>query len=161
MQNNHNEHVDMGMIMIETNLDDMPGEWMGFVLEELFKLGVKDAFYTPIWMKKNRPAQKLSVLIVEEDLDLISSFLFKETTTLGLRHYQVTCHRLEREFVSVDIEEWGTVQLKVGKQGGKILQLAPEYEDCAKIARETGIPLRAVYDTVRAKALDQYPLLKN
>ena len=160
MQNGHNEHVDKAMIMIETNLDDMPGEWMGFVLEELFTLGVKDAFYTPILMKKNRPAQKLSVLVAEEDLERISSFLFKETTTLGLRHYPVTCYRLEREFLFVDMEEWGTVQLKIGRQGGKVVQVAPEYEDCAKVARETGIPLRVVYETVKAKASVQYPFLQ-
>ncbi|MEW9669225.1 nickel insertion protein [Ammoniphilus sp. 3BR4] len=143
------EHQDSGMVMVETNLDDMPGEWMGYVLDLLFENGAKDAYYTPIYMKKNRPAQKLSVLVAACDLEKISSLLFRETTTLGVRYYSVTCHRLEREFIQVDLGDWGKITVKIGKQDGNIVQIAPEYEDCAKVARLHKVPLKHVYDKAK------------
>lgn len=149
------EHYDENMLMIETNLDDMPGEWMGYVLERLLELGAKDAYYTPIFMKKNRPAQKLSVLLSIDKLDVISDLIFKETTTLGLRYFPVTCHRLERRFFKVQMGEWGEIAVKAGYQEGKLVQLAPEYEDCAKVAKEWGIPLKEVYDQVKKQAMNQ------
>lgn len=143
------EHKDSDMVMVETNLDDMPGEWMGYVLDLLFENGAKDAYYTPIFMKKNRPAQKLSVLIAAGNLEKISRLLFQETTTLGIRYYSVTCHRLEREYIQVNLGDWGEVSVKIGKQDGKLVQIAPEYEDCARVARLHQVPLKHVYDKAK------------
>jgi pyridinium-3,5-bisthiocarboxylic acid mononucleotide nickel chelatase len=153
------EHSDSSMLMIEANLDDMPGEWMGYVLEGLFKQGAKDAFYTPIIMKKNRPAYKLSVLLAGNQLEQVKAFLFAETTTLGLRYFPVTCHRLEREFFRVELSGLGTVMVKIGRHKGEIVQLAPEYEDCAKLAKQNGLPLKHIYEEAKNAARNQYPNL--
>ena len=150
------EHQDDSMVMIETNLDDMSGEWMGYVMDRLFETGAKDAFYTPIYMKKNRPAQKLSILAKEQDLSTILDFIFSETTTLGVRYYPVTCHRLERLFLKVKLPI-GEVSVKLGKRDGVVVQVAPEYEDCAMIARNNGIPLKQVFNQVQEAFRDQYP----
>jgi uncharacterized protein (DUF111 family) len=154
------EHKDDLMMMVETNIDDMPGEWMGFVLEGLLAIGAKDVFYTPIYMKKNRPAQKLSVLVATGQLEAILDYLFVETTTLGIRYYPVTCHRLAREFLPVTLADWGVVQVKVGRKGKKVVHFAPEYEDCAKIARASGLPLKKIIESVRREAVLAYPYLQ-
>jgi len=154
--NQNQEHQDDSMVMIETNLDDMSGEWMGYVMDRLFETGAKDAFYTPIYMKKNRPAQKLSVLAKEQDLPTILDFLFRETTTLGVRYYPVTCHRLERIFFKVKLA-LGDVSVKIGKRNGEVVQVAPEYEECATLARNNGIPLKQVFNQVQQAFWEQYP----
>jgi pyridinium-3,5-bisthiocarboxylic acid mononucleotide nickel chelatase len=155
-----NEHIDEHMLMVETNLDDMSGEWMGYVLDRLFELGVKDAFYTPIYMKKNRPAQKLSVLIDQKDLVQVKAFLFRETTTLGIRYYSVACHRLERSFIKVLLAGLGEVAVKIGRNEGAVVQISPEYEDCQLIARRAKIPLKEVFEQVKEQVRKEYPHLK-
>jgi pyridinium-3,5-bisthiocarboxylic acid mononucleotide nickel chelatase len=155
-----NEHIDKHMLMMETNLDDMPGEWMGYVLDRLFEFGAKDAYYTPIYMKKNRPAQKLSVLIDQKDLARVKSFLFQETTTLGVRYYPVTCHRLERAFVKVLLAGLGEVAVKIGRHEGEVVQISPEYEDCKVIAKRTNIPLKELFQRVKDQVFADYPDLK-
>lgn len=143
-----NEHEDNGMIKMEVNLDDIPGEWLGYVMDLLFAEGANDVFYTPIYMKKNRPGTMLQLLCPHEKTEAMKEILFRETTTLGIRYYPLTVHRLERAFETV-ITEWGPVAVKKGVYGGEVVQWAPEYEDCKRIAAEHGIPLKRVYDAVR------------
>ncbi len=143
---NH-EHIDDGMIKMEVNLDDMPGEWLGSVMDLLFEAGANDVFYTPIYMKKNRPGVLLQLLCAASNLDQMKEILFKETTTLGVRYYPLSVHRLERAFRHVQTK-WGAVTVKEGLYNGELIQSAPEYEECKKLARENKIPLKTVYQQV-------------
>lgn len=143
---NH-EHLDDQMIKMEVNLDDIPGEWLGYVMDLLFESGANDVFYTPIYMKKNRPGILLQLLCSSKKINKMKEILFKETTTLGVRYYPLTVHRLEREFREVTTE-WGTVTIKEGIYDGQVVQSAPEYDECKSIAQLHDIPLKKVYEQV-------------
>ncbi len=145
------EHVDKRMLKVEVNLDDAPATLLGYVLERLFEIGVNDAFYTPVYMKKNRPGALLQVLCEAGLLDRVKEVVFRETTTLGVRYYPVTMHRLERRFFAVQTE-WGSVSVKEGFFRGESVQLSPEYEDCRRLAREAKVPIKRVYEAA-AKAI--------
>ncbi|KHD84918.1 hypothetical protein NG54_12510 [Heyndrickxia ginsengihumi] len=141
------EHTDDDMVKIEVNLDDTLGEWLGYIMDELLNLGANDVYYTPIYMKKNRPAILLSVICTNERLNDIKSYIFRETTTLGIRYFPLSVHRLERRFYSLQTE-LGEISIKEGLHNGKVVQVAPEYEDWKKIAVEHNIPLKEVYQKV-------------
>jgi len=145
---NH-EHIDHDMVKMEVNFDDIPGEWLGYVMDLLFESGANDVYYTPIYMKKNRPGTLLQLLCSKDSVDRMKDILFRETTTLGVRYYPLTVHRLERTFEKVSTE-WGEVTVKRGTHDGQDVQWAPEYEDCKKIAERHGIPLKRVYEQVWA-----------
>lgn len=143
----NNEHIDDEMIKMEVNLDDMPGEWLGYVMDLLFEAGANDVFYTPIFMKKNRPGVLLQLLSSRQKIDKMKEILFKETTTLGVRYFPLTVHRLERKFKSVETV-WGPVTVKEGYYEDKLVQRAPEYEECKQMAKLHKIPLKHVYEQV-------------
>lgn len=143
---NH-EHIDDQMVKMEVNLDDIPGEWLGYVMDLLFETGANDVFYTPIYMKKNRPGILLQLLCSREKIDKMKEILLKETTTLGIRYYPLTVHRVERVFRKVSTE-WGTVTVKEGIYDGQVIQRAPEFEECKKIAKLHKVPLKKVYEQV-------------
>ncbi len=130
--------------ILETNLDDLPAEIIGYCYERLLAAGALDVFTTPIFMKKNRPGVLLSVLAPETSLAELEEILFAETTTLGIRRYAVSRHKLHRRPCTVQTC-WGPVQGKLGWSDGRPAVFSPEYEDCARIAREHGIPLHEVY----------------
>ena len=136
--------------LIETNIDDMDAQLFGYVSERLFALGALDVWTTPIYMKKNRPAHMLSVLVEEDKKAQCLSLLFSETTSIGMRVLHVD-ERVEavRHTALVDTLH-GKVRCKVSAYGGKIVSLSPEYEDCREIAAREGIPLKRV----RQEALD-------
>ncbi|MFJ8070946.1 nickel insertion protein [Peribacillus sp. NPDC096447] len=141
------EHLDEQMVKMEVNLDDISGEWLGHVMDLLFESGANDVFYTPIFMKKNRPGVLLQLLCSQQVISKMKKILFAETTTLGIRYYPLTVHRLERSFFNVNTQ-WGEVTMKRGIHEGLTLQQAPEYEDCRKIAVQNNIPLKKVYEEV-------------
>lgn len=141
------EHLDEQMVKMEVNLDDISGEWLGHVMDLLFESGANDVFYTPIYMKKNRPGILLQLLCSQQEISKMKKILFAETTTLGIRYYPLTVHRLERSFFKVNTQ-WGEVKMKRGLHEGLSLQQAPEYEDCRKIAVQNNIPLKRVYEEV-------------
>ena len=143
----NNEHIDDEMIKMEVNLDDVSGEWLGYVMDLLFDAGANDVFYTPIYMKKNRPGVLLQLLSSRHKLDKMKEILFKETTTLGVRYYPLTVHRLERKFKMIETE-WGPVTVKEGYHAGDLVQRAPEYEECKEIAKQHNVPLKQVYEKV-------------
>lgn len=156
MESHHppsHEHVDTEMVKMEVNLDDIPGEWLGYVMDLLFENGANEVFYTPIYMKKNRPGTLLQLLCSTTKIDKMKDILFKETTTLGIRYYPLTVHRLERLFEQVETE-WGSVTVKKGIYEGQVVQWAPEYEECKQIAHTHGIPLKKVYDHIRKGSED-------
>ncbi|WP_309091679.1 nickel insertion protein [Domibacillus sp.] len=84
---------------MEVNLDDISGEWLGYVIDTLLEAGANDVFYTPIYMKKNRPGVLLRVLCAAQAAPKMEAVLFHETTTLGVCYYPLTVHRLERQFI--------------------------------------------------------------
>lgn len=148
---NH-EHIDTAMVKMEVNLDDIPGEWLGYVMDLLLDNGANDVFYTPIYMKKNRPGTLLQLLCSTSKIDKMKEILFQETTTLGIRYYPLSVHRLERIFEQVETQ-WGSVTVKKGIHEGKVVQWAPEYEECKQIALTYRIPLKKVYDQIRKSSL--------
>jgi pyridinium-3,5-bisthiocarboxylic acid mononucleotide nickel chelatase len=136
------------VVLLECNLDDMTGEALGFTLEQLMAEHALDAWFTPIIMKKGRPATLLSVLCRPEDAARLRQFLLRETTTLGVRW-----HVCEREIAQRQTDQvetpWGPVRRKIKLLDGEIVRAKPEYEDCARIAREHGIPLQQVIDAAQ------------
>ena len=140
--------------VVEANIDDMNPELYDHVMGKLFKGGALDVFLTPIQMKRNRPAVKLSALVRGNDLGRMLDLFFDETTTLGVRLYEVDRVKLARESIVVDTK-YGQVSVKVGKLGSTVKNVSPEYEECRKIAVERGIPLKEVYEEVRTAFLTQ------
>jgi len=139
------------VVLVETNLDDMNPEFFGHVSDLLWERGALDVYMTPIVMKKTRPGTMLSVLAPGHRLHDVVSTLASETTTLGMRIGRVERRKLARETVEVETR-FGRVRVKLSRIGARIANLAPEYEDCRRIARERAIPLKDVYDEVRAAA---------
>ncbi|MGH7172803.1 MAG: nickel pincer cofactor biosynthesis protein LarC [Gemmataceae bacterium] len=134
--------------MLETNLDDVPAEVIGYCFDQLFSAGALDVFSTPIQMKKNRPGVMLSVLAPESALPVLEAILFRETETFGIRRYAVERSKLQREAVTV-ATPWGPIRGKRGWREEGAIVFTPEYEDCARVARQHGIALREVYAVVR------------
>lgn len=131
---------------LETNLDDATAETVGYCLERLFEAGALDVFASAIQMKKNRPGVMLTVLCQESEVPTMERIVFRETGTFGIRKFPVQRSKLSRESRAVD-SPWGPVQGKLG-WNQEVRIFTPEYEDCARIAREHGVALRQVYREV-------------
>ena len=123
----------------------MSPEIVGYLMEQLFERGALDVFLTPIFMKKGRPATKLSVLSKPELRDTLSEVLLVETTTFGVRYYTVERSKLTRDVVEVQTQ-WGTVRAKCGYLENRLIKTVPEYEDCKRLAEQHRIPLRKIYE---------------
>lgn len=134
--------------LLETNLDDLPAEVIGYCYDLLLAAGALDVYSTPIFMKKNRPGVLLAVLAPESAITAVEEVLFRETTTLGVRRYQVSRRKLNRRACTVSTP-WGELQGKLGWLEGRAPVFSPEYEDCARVARENKVPLREVYLTAQ------------
>ena len=130
--------------VLETNLDDLPGEVVGHATTLLMGAGALDTFLTPIQMKKNRPGVMLTVLCRRDQIPTLEAIIFRETTTLGIRRYEVGRHKLKRQAAEVETP-LGTIQGKLGWLDGRPPTFSPEYEDCARVATERNVPLREVY----------------
>ncbi len=140
-----------GLTLLETNIDDMPGELFGHVQERLFGLGALDVWLTPVQMKKNRPGVVLSALVGERIADECARLILAETSTFGIRRRPVERYEADRESVDLD-SSLGPVRIKVKKVGGEAVQFAPEYDDCRRISLSTGIPLGEVMGRLREEA---------
>ena len=141
------------MLLIETNIDDMSPEIVGYVLEKLFDAGAADAWTQAIQMKKNRPGMLLSVLCSEDREDAVASILLRETSTLGARVSRVSRHEAQREMFEFD-SSLGRAAAKVKRLPGEPPRVSAEYEVCRRIAEESGMPLIEVYRIVEHEALD-------
>jgi uncharacterized protein (DUF111 family) len=130
----------------------MSAELFGHLMERLLEAGALDVFYTPIVMKKSRPATLVSVLSEPPLVDGLSDLLFRETTTLGIRYREVARRCLDREWRQVETE-YGPVRVKIGRLNDEVLNVAPEYDDCARLAREKGVPMKTIYDAARRAVL--------
>jgi uncharacterized protein (TIGR00299 family) protein len=131
--------------VLETNLDDISGEVLGGLVEAALAAGALDVFHTPIQMKKNRPGVLLTVLCAEADADKFSELMLRETTAFGVRRTLAERRKLRREFVTVKTK-FGGVKVKLGKLNGKVVQAAPEFETCRKLAAQKKVPLKQVYE---------------
>ena len=138
-------------VLLEANIDDMNPELYEFVLERLFAAGAQDAWITPITMKRGRPAVTLSVLAGPGLERAVRDVLFAETTTIGMRRRPLEKWTLPREIVPVEVGG-GTVRVKVARGERGVVGYAPEYQDCARLARETGRPLRDIYAEAQSAA---------
>lgn len=134
------------VIVVESNIDDSTPELLGYAMERLFEEGALDVFFTPIQMKKNRPAVMVSFLCRAEQLEMLSQLLLNETSAIGLRHYRAERTVLQRRIIEQQTE-FGTMRFKeVSDHGGNVLRTSPEYEDCRRIARKRHIPCRDVME---------------
>jgi uncharacterized protein (TIGR00299 family) protein len=138
-------------VLLETNLDDMNPELYEHVMQALFDAGALDVFLQPFQGKKNRPGVLLSVLCQPRTEQTLSSLIFSETTTLGIRRVRLERLCLDREMVQVDTA-YGRVRIKVARLDDGIVNLSPEYEDCRRLAQETRRPLKEVYAAAQAAA---------
>jgi uncharacterized protein (DUF111 family) len=137
--------------VLETNLDDLPAEIVGWCFERLLAAGALDVYSTPILMKKNRPGILLSILAPQNKAAELEAILFRETTTLGVRRYLADRHKLHREPYMVQTQ-WGPIQGKIAWRNGEAPAFAPEYEACARVARDRNLPLREVYQAAMLAA---------
>jgi uncharacterized protein (TIGR00299 family) protein len=141
---------DEEIAVIEANLDDMNPQIYGYFLEKALSAGALDVYTTPVQMKKNRPGTLLTVLCKPEEIQSLMALIFAETTTFGARTYRARRRVLPREFVNVKTD-FGEVKIKVSRVNGKILHVAPEYEDCRRLAEERNVPLqRVISEALRA-----------
>jgi pyridinium-3,5-bisthiocarboxylic acid mononucleotide nickel chelatase len=142
---------DEEVSVLEANLDDMNPQIYGYFLEKALAAGALDVYTAPVQMKKNRPGTLLTVLCKPQDVTALSSLIFAETTTFGVRTYRAQRRILPREHVTVSTS-FGDVRIKLSRVNGAILHVAPEYDDCRKLALEKNVPLQRVI----AEALHQY-----
>jgi uncharacterized protein (DUF111 family) len=143
--------VDETLIMIETNVDDASPQVCGYVLETALELGALDCYLTPVQMKKNRPGVLLSILCRPPDRETFLQLLFAETTTIGVRSYEVSRRALAREMVRVETQ-FGPIDVKVARMPDGGVKTMPEYEQCAAAAKQFGVALREVQDAAYALA---------
>ena len=140
---NDEEVNDEEVVILETNVDDSTGEIMGYTLDRIFEAGARDAFYSPIFMKKSRPAYKLTVICDEKNRDAIETIIFRETTTIGIRRRIETRTCLERTYGTVDTK-YGKLDVKKVYRDG-VESVYPEYESAKKLAMENKVALKEIY----------------
>lgn len=139
------------MLLIETNIDDMTGEMLAYVQEKLMAAGSADAWFTPVQMKKGRPAVMLSVICSEADEEKIARLLLRETSTLGVRVRPVHRWEAEREVLEFQ-SSLGPAAVKVKRLPGEPPRAVPEFEACRRLAEASGLPLAEVYRIVQTEA---------
>jgi len=142
---------DASVVMIEANIDDMNPEFYDSVIENLFKARALDVFLTPIIMKKNRPANKISVLIDSENREQAAHILLTETSTLGVRYYPVDRTMLDRQIREL-ITPIGKVRVKICRLGNEVIRITPEYEDCKRISSKEKRPIQSIYEEISRMA---------
>ncbi len=134
---------DEEIAVVEANLDDMNPQIYGYFQEKALAAGALDVYTVPVQMKKNRPGTLLTVLCGTGDVDAMMKLIFAETTTIGARAYTARRRTLARESVTVDTP-LGAVRMKLARANGRVLNAAPEYDDCQRIAAEKNVPLKQV-----------------
>ncbi len=141
------DHLDAGSeaeALLAANIDDMTPEALAYALERLFAAGALDAWFTPITMKKSRPAVQVSAICREADRLAITATLLRETTTFGVRAVPITREKTNRRWETVTTQ-WGPVRVKIKEWEGAVLDAVPEYEQVAALARAADVPFREVY----------------
>jgi len=139
------------VIVIETNIDDYNPELYEYVMDRLFAAGARDVYLTPVHMKKNRPAILLTVICSASDRDGLAGIILSETSAIGLRYYPVQRVVLPRETREVTTA-YGTMRVKVARSADGHENIAPEYEDCKRLAQHNNVPIKLVYQAAVAAA---------
>ncbi|MGH9714338.1 MAG: nickel pincer cofactor biosynthesis protein LarC [Candidatus Acidiferrales bacterium] len=150
------ERWDTPVTVIETNLDDMNPQVYGYFAEKALAAGALDVFSAPVQMKKNRPGLLVTLLSESANVSRLIDLVFRETTTIGVRTYEVRRKTLERELVPV-ATPFGDVRMKISRMNGSVLNATPEYEDCQRIANQRGIPLKQVMAAATFEFQKQFP----
>lgn len=149
--------TDENLWMLETNIDDMSPQLLGHVMDRAFELGALDCYFTSVQMKKNRPGVLLSLLCGKEEKATLMNLLFTETTTLGVRSYEVARRALRRSMERVETQ-YGPIDVKVAHLNGRIVNEMPEFEQVRAAANKAGVPVKVVEEAARAakKATDEH-----
>jgi uncharacterized protein (TIGR00299 family) protein len=129
--------------VVECEIDDMNPQIFGVVMDQLYAAGALEVFYVAVQMKKNRPGTLLTIVVAPERRTAIADVVFRETTTIGLRYYDVDRECLDREIVTIETMI-GTVRFKVARRNGRVVNAVPEFEDCAKLAAANNLPVKEV-----------------
>jgi pyridinium-3,5-bisthiocarboxylic acid mononucleotide nickel chelatase len=145
-----------GVVVIEAEIDDMNPQIFGLLMDRLLAEGALDVFYTAIQMKKNRPGTLLTIVAAPAARTRLTALVFRETTTIGVRYREMTRECLDRETITVDTP-LGPVRFKVARRDGEVLNASPEFDDCARIARERDVPLKDVQAAAMKAFLDSRP----
>jgi pyridinium-3,5-bisthiocarboxylic acid mononucleotide nickel chelatase len=150
------ERWDGPVTVIETNVDDMSPQIYGYFAEKALAAGALDVFSTPVQMKKNRPGLLVTLLSEPANASHLIDLVFRETTTIGVRTYEVRRKTLDRELIPVSTP-FGEVRMKISRMNGSVLNASPEYDDCQRIANERGIPLKQVIAAATFEFQKKFP----
>jgi uncharacterized protein (TIGR00299 family) protein len=142
------------IVVLECEIDDMNPQIFGLVMDRLYAAGALEVFFASVQMKKNRPGTLVTILARPEQRQKLTAIVFRETTTIGVRYHEVTRERLEREIVAISTP-LGPVRFKIARLGGGIVNAAPEFEDCLRIASERGMPVKDVQAVAIKAYLDK------
>ena len=152
-----NDEAPEQITELQANIDDLSPEILGAAQERLFKAGALDVFFVPIQMKKNRPGTIITVLCRPQQREAMQEILFSETSTFGIRYQEIDRVALQRELVQVQTSA-GSVQIKVGRRHGRIVQASPEFESCDRASRASQQPLKRIYEiALQVFWSDSYP----
>ena len=146
------EKSNENFVVMETNIDDCSGEILGYTSEKLFQNGALDVFYTPIFMKKGRPAYRLTVACKKEDIYKLQNIMFRETSTIGIRYRFEARTELGREIIEIDTK-YGKLKAKKVTSNGEVY-IYPEYESIKELAEKNNIPLKELYKLEELKNLE-------
>jgi pyridinium-3,5-bisthiocarboxylic acid mononucleotide nickel chelatase len=142
------------VVVLECEIDDMNPQIFGTVMDRLYKAGALEVYFTAVQMKKNRPGTLLTVIAAPERRQPLSAIIFGETTTIGVRYQELDRERLERETMSVDTP-FGPIRFKLARLGEAIVNAAPEFDDCARVAADRGLPVKDVQAMATKAYLDR------
>ena len=144
------------IVVLECEIDDMNPQIFGSVMDQLYAAGALEVYFASVQMKKNRPGTLLTILAKPEQRQQLLTIVFRETTTIGVRYHDVTRERLDREMLSVETP-LGPVRFKVARFEGNVVNAAPEFDDCQRLATERGIPIKDVQAIASKAYLDKQP----
>jgi pyridinium-3,5-bisthiocarboxylic acid mononucleotide nickel chelatase len=133
----------MKVVVLECEIDDMNPQIFGVLMEKLYAAGALEVFYSAVQMKKNRPGTLMTIVCRPDDRASMTEIVFRESTTIGIRHQEMSRECLDREMVTVTTTI-GPVRFKVARRDGQVLNAQPEFEDLAKLSAERGIPVKEV-----------------
>jgi uncharacterized protein (DUF111 family) len=139
------------VMVVETNIDDMNPQFYDYIMEQMLKMGVKEVFLTPVFMKKNRPATLFTAICSLEQMSVVTEFLFRETTTIGLRWREERRALADREIRFFDTK-YGKIRFKLARWEGAVINVSPEYEECKRLALKKKIPLKEVFEEAKRVA---------
>ena len=131
------------VVVIECEIDDMNPQIFGVAMDRLYAAGALEVFYVSAQMKKNRPGTLLTVIAPPELRPTLADVIFRETTTIGIRHYEVERECLERQLVTIETS-LGPIRFKLARRDGRVVNAVPEFEDCVRLAASSGLSVKAV-----------------